>query len=230
MRIKTISRGHAKYRYYQCSGHNQNPPICGVTTSFDATVLEQMVLGWLNQLIHSPQHIITGLRAQQEMEHRQNASLRERMNLIERRIVDTTQQLSKLLGLYLAGGDGFSQELLDEHKSQLEKVQRDLAREREDLAVHVKNVILSDDDITYLEQFCNAIREGLDAATLDDKRRYFDLLDVQGKVALENDEKVIYVKCKLGEQRLVRAATSHLSSTGETSTIRCACLPAVRSR
>src|SRR5258707_7823273 len=28
MRIKTITQDDIKYRYYQCSGHNQNPPIC----------------------------------------------------------------------------------------------------------------------------------------------------------------------------------------------------------
>jgi hypothetical protein len=55
---------------------------------------------------------------------------------------------------------------------------------------------------------------GLDTATFEDKLRYFDLLDVRGKLAFENNEKVVYIKCKAGKQRVSLAVTSHSSSTG----------------
>jgi len=92
-------------------------------------------------------------------------------------------------------------------KARLEHIQRDLAREREDLAAHLKDVILSENGIVRIEHFCNEIRVALEAATLEDKRRYFELLDVQAKVTLEHGEEVVYVRCKLGEQKLVHSAT-----------------------
>ena len=33
-----------------------------------------------------------------------------------------------------------------------------------------------------------------------DKRRYFELPDVRGKLAVENSKKVVYASCELGKQ------------------------------
>jgi predicted fused transcriptional regulator/phosphomethylpyrimidine kinase len=52
------------------------------------------------------------------------------------------------------------------------------------------------------------IRAGLELATRDDMRRYFDLLKVRGKIAVENGKKVIYATCRFGKQRLSLAPTS----------------------
>ncbi len=56
--------------------------------------------------------------------------------------------------------------------------------------------------------YCEEISVGLDNATFEDKRKYFDWLQVRGKLAVENNEKVIYAKCRIGEQRLSVVATS----------------------
>jgi hypothetical protein len=48
----------------------------------------------------------------------------------------------------------------------------------------------------------------LDNATFEDKKRYIDLLGVWGTLALEDGKEIIYIKCKLGKQRLVLAVTS----------------------
>ncbi len=46
------------------------------------------------------------------------------------------------------------------------------------------------------------MREVLESATLQDKGFYFEMLDVRGKLAVENGERVICVKCKIGKQRV----------------------------
>jgi len=58
-----------------------------------------------------------------------------------------------------------------------------------------------------IEAFCAEVRDGPDHATFEDKRKYFDLLSVSGKLAFENGEKVIDVQCLLGKQRLVQVQT-----------------------
>ena len=46
------------------------------------------------------------------------------------------------------------------------------------------------------------------AQSMEDKRKCFDRLDVRGKLALENGDKVVYAKCRIGKQRLSVVATS----------------------
>jgi hypothetical protein len=81
-----------------------------------------------------------------------------------------------------------------------------------------------------IESFCAQIQTGLESATFEQKRQLIDMLDVRGTLAIENDEKVVYVKCHLGQQQRSVARTSHLSSIGETATLKRAFRPTARFR
>ena len=67
--------------------------------------------------------------------------------------------------------------------------------------------VLSDDQIDGIKAFCDEIRDRLENATLEQKRQLIELLDVRGTLAIENEEKVIYVKCHLGQQLVSAART-----------------------
>jgi hypothetical protein len=67
---------------------------------------------------------------------------------------------------------------------------------------------LPDENIEVIESFCSKVRNGLDNATFEDKRRYMDLLDLRCTLALEDQEKVAYLICKLGAQRRSLVQTS----------------------
>jgi hypothetical protein len=64
------------------------------------------------------------------------------------------------------------------------------------------------EEINSIVAYSEEIGVGLDNATFEDKRKYFDWLHVRGKLAVENGEKVVYAKCRIGEQRLSVVATS----------------------
>jgi hypothetical protein len=100
--------------------------------------------------------------------------------------------------------------MLIEKKSQIEKNIKTLTKELEQLTTHLSNVTYTDQDILVIEEFCSKIRDNLDYATFEGKRRIIDLLDVRGTLAVENDEKVIYVKCLISQQRLSLVQTSPL--------------------
>jgi hypothetical protein len=102
----------------------------------------------------------------------------------------------------------FPQEVLLERKERLEKTVADLTRERDDLVAYLDTVIITDAQIAEIEGFCAEVRVGLDAATFEDKQRYFELLDVRGKLAFEDGDKVIFASCKLGKRRLLQMQTS----------------------
>ena len=55
---------------------------------------------------------------------------------------------------------------------------------------------------------CEEAGVGLNNATIDDKRKYFAWRDARGKLAVENDEKVAYAKCRIGERQLSLVQTS----------------------
>jgi hypothetical protein len=89
---------------------------------------------------------------------------------------------------------------------------------------------MTDDQLTYIEAFCAKIRNGLDQADFNTKRQIIELLDVRGKVAFENNEKVIYIKCLIPQQQVSRVLISHLSNIGAIATTPCASHPTARSR
>lgn len=215
-----------KYHYYLCNGGRQYPKLCDMP-SFRGDWVDEVVWQWVKELMQHPDRLAEGLRNEQAAAERTNSALRERLAIIEARLADTESQLKRLLDLYLQGD--FPKEVLTERKVRLEQEVAELTRERTELAAHLQSVILSDEQIAAIESFCMEVCAGLDSATFEDKRRYFELLDVRGRLALENDEKVVYVKCKLGEQRLLQIPTSPSSNTGGIAIKHCACPPIPRS-
>jgi len=212
-----------KNKYYVCHGVQQVPiPVCNMP-SFRVDLLDYMVWEWVKEMMQHPERLAEGVRAEQAEAERINNPLRERLAIIAARLAETEKQLARLIDLYLVGE--FPKDVLTERKLRLEKDKADLTRERAELGQHIKTVTLTEMQITEIETFCAEVRAGLDHATFADKRRYFDLLDVRGTLALENNEKVIYIQCKLGQQRRSVALTSHLSNTGVIGMTICVCQP-----
>jgi len=136
--------------------------------------------------------------------------------------------LSRLLDLYV--GDGFPLIMLREKKIRLEQNISDLHSEQADISSNLQTVILSDEQMEHIEVFCTQIQRKLESATFEQMCQLIDMLDVHGTLAIENEEKVVYVKCHLGLQLLSVARTSHLSSIGVIATQMLEYLPTVRSR
>jgi uncharacterized protein YhaN len=135
-------------------------------------------------LVH-PDQLADGLRAQQAESERANRSLRDRLALVEKSIADHDHQIERLLDLYLSSDD-FPREFLEEKKAQLTKSKHDLERERESLARHLGRVVIPDARIEEIEEFCHQVSKGLDNALFEDKQQILGLLDVRGKLAVED--------------------------------------------
>ena len=78
---------------------------------------------------------------------------------------------------------------------------------------HLGTITYSDQDLVIIEEFCAHIRENLDYATFEGKRRILELLDVRGTLAVEDDQKVVYVSCLISPQPVSLVLTLPLSST-----------------
>lgn len=211
---------YQKHFYYDCNGRRQIVKLCDMP-SFRADLTDETVWQWLKKLIQSPDKVASGLRADQTEAARANRALCERVSIVDSRLADTQAQLEKLLDLYLNGD--FPKELLTERKARLENDVADLQHERQELITHLDSSILTDEQITMIETYCAEVSEGLHNATFTDKQRYFELLKVSAKLAVEDGERIIYVQCRIGNTRLSQMRTSPLSNTGAISTRVCGC-------
>jgi hypothetical protein len=95
-----------------------------------------------------------------------------------------------------------------QRKSSLEETISSLRREHADIEVHLQTTVLSDEQINDIQLICAEVGSKLDNATFEQKRQIIDMLDVRGTLAIEDQEKVVYVKCILGQQLLSVARTS----------------------
>jgi site-specific DNA recombinase len=209
MRPQTRREGQ---RYYHCNGSRQPTPACDVRRSFHVDVIDETVWLWVKGMLQDPQRVMAGLETDRQEEERQHSHLLERMTLIRKRTAEDESKLSRLLDLFLEGE--FDREVLLKRKIELEKQLADLKYEQMSLQEHLDSVIMSDDVIASIEAICAEISVGLDNATFEDKKRYFEILDVRAKAAFEDGKEVVYAKCKIGQQQVLQMQTSHLSNIG----------------
>ena len=73
---------------------------------------------------------------------------------------------------------------------------------------------------TDIEEFTRTIGEGIEKADFKTQRSIIELLDVRGKLAIENNEKVVYISCKLGQQNRSPIPTSPLSNNHNRTPVR----------
>jgi site-specific DNA recombinase len=213
-------------QYYCCHGKEQRPVSMCDMPNFHGKRLDNTVWEWVRRLLLNPDHLVKGLRGMSAEKEAENNVIRERLTLLEKQIDGFQNQRAKLLDLYLEGS--FPKEMLNDRMSELERDLSGMVQERTELSSFLIPVDLPEANIQVIESFCSEVRDGLNNATFEDKRRYMDLLDLRCTLALEDQEKVAYVKCKLGAQRLSVALTSPSLNTGATATTRCACRPTAR--
>ncbi|GAB4540864.1 MAG: hypothetical protein Fur002_08300 [Anaerolineales bacterium] len=197
-------RGHTirgKNRYYFCKGREQVIKLCDIPSP-RGDWLDSLVWEWAKMIIENPKNLRSELDNTQNELQQTNQALFDRMAIIDEQIQEYQKQLDKLLDLYL-GGD-FPKDVLTERKSRLEQMIGGLTKEKNDLAGHIRKVAMTDDQLSYIETFCAKIRKGLDKADFKTKRQIIELLDIRGKIAFENNEKVLYIKCLIQPQQVSR--------------------------
>ncbi len=74
----------------------------------------------------------------------------------------------------------------------------DLQHEHDAFRLQLGTIDLTDEQVICIEEFWSEVRDGFDYATFQDTQRYYELLEVQGTLADENDERVVYISCRLG--------------------------------
>ena len=201
-----------KHLYYYCKGREQKPVSLCDMPIFRCDLIDNTIWEWVRCMLEAPEAFAEGLRGMQEETRRKNRALYDRLELIESQLSETEKQRDRLLDLYLSGD--FQKEILQERKSRLDTLISDLRKEHTQLSTYLQELTYTDADIVTIEKFSAKINHNLDMATFEGKRRILDMLDVRGTLAIENDERVLYVSCLIAPQQVSLALTSHWRCTG----------------
>jgi site-specific DNA recombinase len=153
----------------------------------------------VRDLLLNPEALRQNLEQQQAEQERANQPLWDRLAVIDDLLADNRRQLEKLLDLYLSGD--FPKEVLTERKNRLETTIATLEKERVDLALTLESQTLTDDQIMTIKDFAKEVAGGLEEAetSFEAKRHIIDLLDVRVTLAIEEGQKVAYVRCLVDE-------------------------------
>jgi site-specific DNA recombinase len=195
--------------YYRCS--RSRGEVLGQkcnAKSFRADIVDNTVWEWVKSLLTNPAALAEGLQAEREKRGQKSAPLRQRVAVIDDRLVDNRRQLERLLDLYLSGD--FDKEMLIGRKTRLKTTIGALEQERERLITQIERQTLTDDQILSIKDFAARVAEGL-GETGDDfeKRRWMiEELDVQATLTVENSEQVAYAYCLGYDSELSIAPTT----------------------
>jgi site-specific DNA recombinase len=210
--LKLTSWGSAKTHllYYRCPGscdRNNVARECN-TPNFRADHVDPVVWEWVKSFLLDPESLAAGLKEVHQEQEKEHAPLRDRLTVVDDLIADNTTQLERLLDLYLSGD--FPKETLTDRKSRLERTILALESERSGLETQLEAQLLTEKQIQSIQEFAAKVGEGLEAIgdDFDTKRRIIEELDVWATLSVEDGQKVVYVRCMLGDEEL-SIETSH---------------------
>ena len=114
-------------------------------------------------------------------------------------------------------GAGFSDKLLEDKKTQLDMMIADLKKRKLEIEQHVKQRTISDADINNFIQFAESIQQYLGGEVdFETKREIVDMADLTAMFTVENGEKIVYVTCHIGKERLSILTMSHYTNESDS--------------
>ena len=170
---------------------------------FTAYEVECAVWTWIKSILISPERLAEGLNQYQDQQAQTTVPLQERLKIVDDLLAENQTQLQRLIDLYLKGD--FPQEMLTERKSRLETTIKNLKEEQAKLSAHLEAKVLTEEQIRTVKDFAEKVKEGLAAAddNFESRRELIEMLDIQVRLTIEENKKIAYVQCRLGEKRLL---------------------------
>ena len=182
---------------------------------FPVAKVDAIVWTWLESLLNNPEKMLKGWRNSQEAAKKENAPLLHELEQVKRLLVENEDQAVKLLDSYLAGIYDIS--ILEDKKTQLDMMIADLKKRKLELEQHVKQRTISDAEINSFIQFAESIQQYLgDDVDFETKREIVDMIDLTAMFTVENGEKIVYVTCHIGKERLCIDSTTGCSCPGQS--------------
>ncbi|MCA9992604.1 MAG: recombinase family protein [Anaerolineales bacterium] len=188
-----------RYFYYRCPVRAYpalySPSQCDLPT-FRVEEVDNAVWQWVTSFLANPDNLARGMNYYLAEREAADAPLKARLEGIQSLIADNRRQLERLLDLYLSGD--YAREILIERKSRLEDTIAALEQQGHELVRQLEQT-LTREQIEGIQSFADGIARGLDTAAQDfsKRRQVIEQLELQVTFAVEEGEKVLYLRCAL---------------------------------
>ena len=162
-------------------------------------ILELQIWEGIKQRIKDIEKLESDLRAAQQEEIATQEPKREEYEAVENNIAQTKHKaeglVKTLASLAHTDPDGIVAQSMQAEIDQTNALYNEQVARRDQLKAELETRILTDDVITDIVQYAKDVREGVDNANWDDKRKMLEALGVKVKL----QEQHFYAKCILGE-------------------------------
>jgi len=209
-----------RYYYYRCPVRAYptlySPTHCDLP-NFRVEEVDRAVWQWFREFLIDPDNLAKGIEQYMAQRDTANAPRRERLGVVANLIADNKRQLERLLDLYLNGD--YAREMLIERKQRLEDTIAALEQQERELSAQLEQT-LTQEQVSSIQSFAAAIANGLDAAEHDfaKKHQIMEQLEVQVTFAVEEGEKVLYLRCAIAPESIA-IASSNTNSVKHNSSI-----------
>lgn len=193
------------YLYYSCRDEN-NVKCHG--QSVNAARADRAVWEWIKRLFSDPAALLSGLDQYQSGRAERIAPLRDQLALVDDLIADSKAKLARVVDLYIAGE--VDRDLLDEHKSRLDRAISELESQRTDLRDRLAQVAFTDEQRVMLEDFAREVAARLAGAdgNFARRRQLVEVLNVTGVLESRGGEKTLRAQCRVSAESLVITKTA----------------------
>ena len=158
----------------------------------------------MKSIVLDPDKLAEGWKKYQSSTEQHIVPLQNHLTILDDGIKEHKAQLEKVLDLYISGE--FDKSLLLERRERLQATIQDLTSQREKIAAHIENETITQEQILTIQAFIDRVSEGLEGIEEDSdfeaKRRIIEALDVKATLTLENDERIMQLTCRLGQDVL----------------------------
>jgi site-specific DNA recombinase len=192
-KMATITDRRKDITYYRCARQD-----CNQRFSVRINKIDPVAWAWVLDILADETLLKEKLALHLEQQEALNRPLQARLAATQDSIEAEDQKLEKLLDLYLSGD--YTRELLDQSKERIEKTLSQLREQARRLTARLEQNFTQDQADAILA-LAAAIREELDGADFEAKRRLVDTLDLQAEMAKDKEDDTIRVEltCKVGE-------------------------------
>jgi site-specific DNA recombinase len=188
--------------FYRCNGR-RHPVIKCQAPYFSERDLHEHIWPWFANLIDDPEEVVKAIRARDEMKADELGVLRERLERIERKIVELQRRIANIDDELEVETDGENKESLRTRKTQRTKERQDYEREKAEISEQLSYQTHTDEQLTAIYARCEQYRNRLQAATREQQRELLVLFEVKARLGVEDGYKVAHASCKLGSDRVV---------------------------
>jgi len=217
------------YQYYRCPASRSKGSkksldyvrTCDLPR-FRVDMVDGAIWNRIKKWLCDPRQLADELNQHRADKDKENEPLRGRLAVVDDLLADTRRQLERLLDLYLVGD--FAKDMLIERKERLEATIAALNKEQVNLARTLEAQTLTGDQIETIFEFAATIADKLEIADADfDARQHIiELLDVEARLMMDGDTKVIYVQCVLGDDTLGVTSATSICTVGAGTLCTCA--------